>query len=277
VARRDWPIVVGGCHRSGTSVVRRVLDAHPRIHCGPEVLFFRDFYGDYVNDPFDRLRFPATARAVLPEGELLDLLGQAFISLHERAARHAGKNRWADKAPENVLYVKEWQRLLGEDWLLVHVGRNPLDTLGSMKESPFPLTLPGDLEGRIDYWTRFTEAGLEFGDEHPERYRRIIYEELCTSPATVVEGLMGWLGETFAPEQLRFNDVDHQSGQEDPKIGETSEIHAESLGRWPSLLSADEAVRIWSATRELWQRIDPDLRHVSPPEVATSSPATGSS
>jgi Sulfotransferase family len=37
------PIVVGGCYRSGTSLVRRLLDSHPRIHCGPEVKLFRDY------------------------------------------------------------------------------------------------------------------------------------------------------------------------------------------------------------------------------------------
>ncbi len=34
--RSKWPIVVGGCLRSGTSLVRRLLDSHTRIHCGPE-------------------------------------------------------------------------------------------------------------------------------------------------------------------------------------------------------------------------------------------------
>ncbi len=104
--RRDWPIVVGGCHRSGTSLVRRILDAHPRIHCGPELTFFRDFYGDFRDDTLAHLRFARTARAVVPEDEALDVLGRAFVELHERAARRAGKPRWADKAPENVLYTR---------------------------------------------------------------------------------------------------------------------------------------------------------------------------
>src|SRR4051812_2806217 len=118
---RDWPIIVGGCHRSGTSVVRRVLDAHGRIHCGPEIKFFRDFYGDYPDDSLRDFRFVQTARAVLPADELLEVVGRAFVEVHERAAHHAGKPRWADKAPENVLHTREWERLLGDRWFLVHV------------------------------------------------------------------------------------------------------------------------------------------------------------
>lgn len=275
--RRDWPIIVGGCHRSGTSLVRRLLDTHPRIHCGPEVLFFRDFYGDYRDDSFAALRFAATARSLLPENELLEVLGHAFVDLHERAARHAKKPRWADKAPENVLYAQQWQHLLGDEWLMLHVLRNPLDTIASMKESPFPLTLPEDIPARIAYYVRFIEEGLAFEAKNPERCRRVVYEELCTSPAAALEGLMGWLGEPFVPEQLDFNTVPHQEGQEDPEIAGTAGVHADSLGRWRSILSEEEAATTWSSTREIWQEIDPDLRHISPPEITTSSPATESS
>jgi Sulfotransferase family len=149
-ARGAWPIVVGGCFRSGTSLLRRVLDAHSRIHCGPEVKFFRDFYGDYISDPLRHLRFFTSAHALVSESELLDVTGATFIALHERAALAAGKMRWADKNPENVLYLEQWQRLLGDAWLVVHMVRNPLDTLASMQEARFPLTLPPDIQGKVD-------------------------------------------------------------------------------------------------------------------------------
>jgi hypothetical protein len=273
VARRDWPIVIGGCHRSGTSLVRRMLDTHPRIHCGPEVLFFRDFYGDYRDDRFARLRFAATARSLLPEDDLLDVLGRGFVSLHERAAQQAGKPRWADKAPENVLYGAQWERLLGDGWLMVQVVRNPLDTIASMRESPFPLTLPQDLPGRIAYYLRFTEAGLRFEAKYPDRHRRVVYEELCTSPKDALERLMAWLGEEFLPAQLDFNAIPHQAGQEDPEIAATSGVHAESLGRWRSILTDEEVAEVWSATQQTWSLIDPEYRYVSPPaEAPAGSP-----
>ncbi len=263
--RNAWPIIIGGCHRSGTSLIRRILDAHSRIYCGPEVKFFRDFYSDYnVYDQAEHIRYVASARAILPEDELLQILGHTFIKLQERAAERAGKPRWADKNPENVLYLADWERLLGREWLMIHVVRNPLDTLASIKEIKFPLTIPSDLEDRIDFFRQYTEAGLEFGRSHPEHYCRIIYEEFVASPRSQVEELMTWLGEAFEPSQLRFNEVSHQFGIEDPKIAGTSEIHQESRGRWPSILTPEEARRIWERTRDLWLAIDPECRYVVP-------------
>ena len=116
----DWPIVVGGCHRSGTSLVRRLLNSHSRIHCGPEVKLFADLYDTGARDPW-RLHFVSTAGSLLSSDELLALLGPVLIELHERAAAAAGKVRWADKVPENVVYLPQWHRLLGDRWLFVHV------------------------------------------------------------------------------------------------------------------------------------------------------------
>ncbi len=256
--RSSWPIVVGGCHRSGTSLLRRMLDAHPNIHCGPEVTFFRDLYGAYRDDPLRHLRFTTTARTLLPEDELLELLGTAFLEAHERAARRAGKARWADKSPDNVLYTGGWQRLLGDEWLLIHVVRNPLDTIASMVEVPFPLTLPADLDGRVDFYRRYTEAGLGFGEAHPDRYLPVVYEALVAAPEPVLGPVMAWLGESLDPRQLAFNAVPHDEGLEDPKIAATTTVHAESVGRWRTLLTEQEAAAVWNRTRDLWRCLDPD-------------------
>ena len=35
------PIVLGGCGRSGTTLLRMMLDSHRRICCGPESSVFR--------------------------------------------------------------------------------------------------------------------------------------------------------------------------------------------------------------------------------------------
>jgi hypothetical protein len=233
-----------------------MLDAHPAIHCGPEVTFFRDFYAAYADDPLGHLRFTQTARSLLPERDLLDVLGRSFVALHEQAAARAGKRRWADKSPDNVLYTDAWDRLLGDRWLLVHVVRHPLDTLASMAEIGFPLTIPGDLEGRIAFYRRYTEAGFAFGQRNPGRYRRVVYERLVSDPSSEVSSLMDWLGETVHRAQLDFNEVPHEHGLEDPKIDRTAGAHVESIGRWRSELPPEEAELAWESTRDLWEQIE---------------------
>jgi hypothetical protein len=69
---------------------------------------------------------------------------------------------------------------------------------------------------------------------------------------------MQWLGEALEPGQLRFNTFPQQGGLEDPKIADTSEIHAASTGRWHTILPREEARTIWRETRDLWALMDAD-------------------
>lgn len=255
------PIVVGGCYRSGTSLVRRLLDSHPRIHCGPEVKLFRDFYGDYlgVEDPIAHLRFMTTARSLLPERELVEVLGRALVEIHERAALASGKARWADKVPENVVFLDEWQRILGDNWVFLHVVRDPLDTLASIEESGFPRSIPPGLDQRIDLYLDYARAGLRFAAEHPDRYLRLRYEDLVREPEATVRGLMAGLGESFDPAQLAINAQSHQAGLEDPKAAQPSEIHRHGLGSWRDVFDRRQAEAIAERTAAVWARLRGDL------------------
>lgn len=264
------PVIVGGCHRSGTSLVRRILNVHSRIYCGPETNFFRDFYSDYIRDPIRHARFMQAARALVSESELLEIFGSAFVSLHLRAAATAGKERWADKDPSNVLYLREWQSLLGDDWVFVHVIRNPLDTLASIKERGFQYTIGETVDDRIAYYLKYMQHGADFGGQFPDRYYRVFYERLVDSPQSVVSQLMTWLGEEFQPMQLEFNQQPHQEGLEDPKIHATTSIHGESVGRWRSILEPDEAARIAAQCNGVWREMELEGSHARAYHVRTA-------
>lgn len=251
----EVPIIVGGCHRSGTSLFRRMLNAHSRIHCGPEVTFFRDFYSDYRHDPLAHLRFTRTARSLVAEELLLESLGQTFVLMHERAAAIADKPRWADKSPDNVLYLGQWKALLAGRLSFVQVVRSPLDTVASMRAAGFPLTFPEGFDDLVQMYRRYTESGLDFVESYPELSYVLVYERLVTDPAAELARVMTHLGEPAEGGQLDFNAQPHGRGLEDPKVGLTTTVHAKSLDGWRALLTPDEADIVRRATAGLAARV----------------------
>jgi len=257
-SKSTHPIIIGGVHRSGTSLVRRILNAHSNIYCGPEVKFFKEWCDDYidVDDPIKFARFMGSARFLLSDDELFQIFGKALINIHKRAAELEGKSRWADKNPENVLYLELWKQLLGNDWLFIHVVRNPLDTIASMVEAIFKHALPSSLEDKITFYKQYTQAGISYTEKHPERAYRIIYENLVSYPEKEINKLMHWLGEKAENEQLNFNSFIHQGGLEDPKIKYTKNIHTESINRWRRTLSPSDAKIITKETNLLWKKLD---------------------
>lgn len=249
------PIIVGGCHRSGTSLVRRLLNAHSNIFCGPEVKFLRDFHNEYPADPLSHVRFTTSARSILGEQELLEILGKSYIDILNKATKNARKLRWAEKCPENIIHLEDWQVLLKDNWVFIHVVRNPLDVLASMSEVNFPIALPESLNERIDFWIKYNQSGINFFNSNPSRYFVLHYEELVTKPIPTLKLLMPWLGETYQEQQLSFNSQPQAIGLEDPKISLTNSIHFHSLNKWESKFNANEANLIRSKTKSTWEAI----------------------
>ena len=238
----ELPIILGGFYRSGTSLLRRLLDAHSRIHCGPEVKFFKDFYGDYQNDELRHVRLFGTLQSLgLNLDELLPVFGRAFVAAHELAARKAGKLRWADKNPENVLYLDQWRQILPGGFIFVHVVRHPLDALASLKEIGFPKAVPASFEEKVKLYLDFHSAAVAYVKAYPERSIVVRYEELVARPEETLERLFNAIGENFEPGVLTdFFSSDRVFGIEDPKVSMTKSVHSESVGRWRCDLDSSE-------------------------------------
>ena len=234
IIKTDLPIIIGGFYRSGTSLLRRLLDSHSRIHCGPEVKFFKDFYGDYLHDDLHHVRlFSTTSSLGLTEEEMLAIYGRAFVESHELAARKAGKVRWADKNPENVLYLKQWEKLLPGGFVFLHVVRDPLDALASLKEIGFDKTVPANFTDKVHLLKTFRNVGAAYAAGHPNTSLTIHYEELVRFPYATLEYVFSTLGEAFEREVLqKFNLPERGDGIEDPKVKMTGKVHEKSIGRW---------------------------------------------
>lgn len=238
------PIIIGGFYRTGSSLLRRLLDSHSEIHCASEIKFFDDLYDDYPNDPLRHLRFFRTIRALgLSENQLLNIWGKAFVDSHELAANKHGKKRWADKNPKNVLFLKQWEYLLPNGFLFVQTTRNPFDALASLKEIGFSKTTPDSFIGKVELMKKFIDAGSSYVLNNPENSISIRYEDLVSRPLEVLDGLFKFIGVNFESSVVnKFMSDERGGGVEDPKLksNNNNAIYTDSINRWRSDLSSDE-------------------------------------
>ena len=66
-----------------------------------------------------------------------------------------------------MLHLDDRDRVLGAEWLFVHVVRNPLDTLAAIDEAAPRGSLPIEWDGQIALRRRYTDAGLAGEGRHP--------------------------------------------------------------------------------------------------------------
>lgn len=242
---KRYPIIIGGFYRSGTSLLRRLLDSHPNIHCPPEIKFFRDFYGDYLSDDLKHLRFFSTLRSIrLGEDRLIEIFGKAFIECHEEAAYKAGKSRWADKNPENVLYLEQWKKLLNGRFFFIHVVRHPLDTITSLNEAGFPRTIPSEFRDKVLLYNEYLERAFVFMKTHDRFSITLRYEDMVSRSRESLTSLLNFLEEECNEEILNimfreFCSPSRGYGLEDPKVDKVKVIHSKSIGRWEKELGTE--------------------------------------
>jgi Sulfotransferase family len=189
---RSRPAFIVGCPRSGTTLVKMLLDAHPNISCGPETLFMRHI-ADLERQHLQLSQF------LITEEEWHDHLRDLFLWLHVRRATQLGKTRWVDKSPSYAL-IPDYLDTLFPSCQIVHVIRDPRDVVDSWRRR-------WGLRSAVRatrLWPRHVQRARQFGAAHPDRYFEIRYEELVRSTETVMRDLIEWLEEPWDDQVLEF-------------------------------------------------------------------------
>ncbi len=210
------PFIVG-VPRSGTTLLRLQLDAHPELALPAETGFgevARRFEGSAVTRDalLEALTgMPTWEDLAMSRDELADLLAgmedgdlsaglRAFYRGYT-AAR--GKTRYGDKTPGHAVDMDVLARVLPEV-RFIHLIRDGRDVAASLRGLPFA---PGDggtaaiaAAWRDTVWrARRAAANLP-------HYTEVRYEDLVREPERVLRELCDFLELEFAPEMLRAHE-----------------------------------------------------------------------
>ncbi|BCJ63709.1 sulfotransferase family protein [Polymorphospora rubra] len=193
------PIFLVGCQRSGTTMLRLVLDSHSRISCGPETRFLTDLER-IVGRDWERL-----ARFGFPQDDWLRRIADFFGGIHHDYATGRGKARWADKTPLYAMSLPFVTKVF-PDAQIVHVIRDGRDVVVSHRK-------------RFGYWSavkcvvkwpRYIHTARAAGRELPaDRYHELRYEDAVNEPEKTMRALFEFLGEPWEPDVLEYGDKQH--------------------------------------------------------------------
>jgi hypothetical protein len=214
-------LFVVGCGRSGTTVLRTILDSHPDLAMAHEGRFIaplirrRARYERADGFAVDVLAADLLAdRAVrtnlhLDADDVRAALGPPAPSSCADAVRRIfayyaareGKARYGDKMPGYVVRMPALAELLPEA-RFVHIIRDGRDVaLSSM-------AIETNRDGVVAHalsWKRRVEAGRTAGRRlGPARYHDVRYEDLIEDPAAHVSALCRFAGLSYEPAMLRF-------------------------------------------------------------------------
>jgi hypothetical protein len=289
---RNRPVFICGHPKSGTSLVRSLLDSHPQLVVYPEeAVFFRRylpkaeglalekklaladqflihmFAWNQTNPPahqagfLDRdyadISFEAVSQAMRQYvAELYrhdgDILSAAVLAFGKVSGQ---LNDQTLRWVEKTPYNEYYVELIANWWpdaLFLHIVRDPRDNFVSYQRKHPEWSSRTFAES----WSRSTETGLAYQRRYgADRYRVLRYEQLVQSPEENLRVICGFLGIDDHPTLKMPTRNGRPWGGNSMFAQQFKQISAEPGGRWKKSMGIDDLVLIEGLTRSSMRRL----------------------
>lgn len=248
-----------GADRSGTTLLRVVLNAHPNVRIPPETWWLIDLLKTFGTDPEQDHSKAALLSLVTAHPRWKDwdihgsVLEAAVARLPERvniptliavlyalACGREGNVIVGDKTPEYVIHVKSLSRLFPRA-KFVHIVRDPRDVVLSLLRAGFR---GFDLFRVAAYWRWYVGRGLKDGQAlGAKKVLLVRYESLILKTEETLRELCEFLGIEFHPgmlEYYRTADVHIPSGRRNLHTKLTRLPQPGDVERWRHEMTPDQ-------------------------------------
>ncbi len=213
--RVPMPIVVGA-PRSGTTLLRMMLDSHPELAVPPETGFLVPALRIWGPSVYRRRAFfrlvtgsPAWGDHGVPADDFWRQLesvepfsvSEGLRCFYRTYAARFGKARWGDKTPIYGLYILGIEQLLPEA-RFIHLIRDGRDVALSLREVWFSPSR--DMRELARYWRRHVSTTRAQGGSC-RHYLEVRFEDLVRDPASTLKGICAFCGLSYDPRMTDYH------------------------------------------------------------------------
>lgn len=260
-------IFIGGCGRSGTTLLRIMLGEHPEIFSGPEL----NVHTNIIYALENRFVFLPKKTYLLYDKSILQDIADKFefspekiINIRDRStclahfidqllcqvALKNNKKIWLEKTPKNVTILSFIFRYFPRS-KFIHIIRDGRDVVCSLRNHPAYVWKDGkkissninrSIEECSIRWVSDVCSGLRFRGS--DQYFEIKYEDLVHNPDEILRKVCKFLGVNFEQSMLAYHtnfDKKNETKHFLPSANAVEKLNDSKIDRWKKDLSFDEA------------------------------------
>jgi hypothetical protein len=270
------PIFVGGCPRSGTTLLGAMLGTHKNVVCPPEAPIIavqafgcragelpagvarqvhRAIQADY------KFRYWALEQEELDAcstaaSTCYDQVVETYIRAFGRRHNRADARFWVEHSPTNIMYAHRLHDAF-PDARFIHLLRDGRAVAASI----LPLTWgPNTIMEAAHQWAGYIGHGLSAEQFLPEsQIRRVTYEDLVTRPGDVLSDLCSFLGLNFDPEMTLAKGLEVPVYTRDQHALVGKRVDRTRSDRWRAVLSARQIEIFEALTGDLLPNLSYEL------------------
>jgi hypothetical protein len=282
------PIFVGGASRSGKTLLRWMLSAHPRIVVTRRTDMWPRFAARF-GDLAAAGHFDACVEAMLRRPQIAALrtdterlardfargaptYGRLFALVHEQYAERCGKPRWGDQTGLIECYTSELVSAY-RDPRIIHLVRDPRDRYAALVERGGQRACP--LLRATNNWMRSARLAEDHARRYPHAYLVVRYETLVAQPETTLRSICTFVGEDFDPAMTRLDGA-RRYDAERAASADGSAVSAAYIGRYSDVLRDRDVAFIEHVGRRQMTTFGYDAGTRLTPPARARALATGS-
>ena len=195
-AAATTPIFIVGMHRSGTTLLERILGSHSKVSAGGELYDFPAQLRLAIGRHFTGSSDIAVVER-MPQIDFADV-GRRYLEHVDW--RTSGKPFLIDKLPSNFLNVGFIHRALPQA-RVIHMRRNAMDTCFSNLKELFSnaCAYSYDQLELADYYAHYRRLMAHWRQVAPKFILDVSYEELARNPQAQAERILAFCGLEWEP------------------------------------------------------------------------------
>lgn len=245
-------VFIGGCPRSGTTMLGSILGSANGCIATPESQFKqtipvslngrweegmrkKEFYAALKKNFRFKLWGIAVPETSLPDVLSVDDYRKALVSLVDAYARKENKNQWQcwiDHTPLNIQKPLILLKTFPEA-KFIHLVRDPRAVAASI----LPLDWgPHSALDAAHFWAQRISFGQALESAHPDKCIRVYYEDILTSPEKTIRRVCDFCGIEFEENMLQGRDfrIPDYTKKQHRLVGSIPDAHR--LNAWQGVL-----------------------------------------
>ena len=235
------PVFIGGTGRSGTTLLRVILDSHPNIYSGGEIKVIPRFillWGELRGVSV----FARSLSGYYIDADFIDQQFRTIISsLFSKVLEKSGKKRIAEKTPGNLSLMVHLKQIF-KDAKFIHVVRDGRDVACSLIKMDWidvltrkKVWFTENIESAARYWKE-TILAIREQAEHPlvvPDYFEVRYENLVNGLKNTMEDVLNFLGEPWSDNVLCHEKLWHHLPLDESSTQQVKKaVYSSACGRW---------------------------------------------